>query len=129
MRRQPKLDREERRENALRPSRYLGYNWDDLGVYFIERGAFRIAEMQLRRAVWLNPFEPEFKIHLAGCLFRLEQYAEAREWIIQAIKATPQREDVKNLLRLIESRVAGIHETSDPAALSKGDNCASDGEK
>ena len=101
----PKIDREERRENALRPCRYLGYNWDDLGLYFIDREALRTAEAQFRRAVWLNPYEPEFKLHLAGCLFQQKRNEEAREWAVQAIEMVPDRQDARELLRLIDWRI------------------------
>jgi thioredoxin-like negative regulator of GroEL len=72
-----------RREEVLRPSPTLGYDWDTLGMHLVSREAFPVAEAQLRRAVWLNPFEPRFKVHLAWCLCREHRYAEARAWIDQ----------------------------------------------
>ena len=69
-------DQNERRENALRPSPYLGYDRDSLGLFLVSRGAYEIAETQFRRAIWLNPFEPSFKKHLAYCLYKLERNAE-----------------------------------------------------
>lgn len=69
-------DQNERREDALRPSRYLGYDRDALGLYLLSREAYEIAETQFRRAIWLNPFEPAFKKHLALCLYKLERNAE-----------------------------------------------------
>ena len=62
--------RRERRENILRPCPTLGYDRDALGMHLLSRGAFAIAESQFRRAIWLNPYEPEFREHLAGCLRR-----------------------------------------------------------
>jgi Flp pilus assembly protein TadD len=56
----------------------------------MSREAFQIAESQFRRAVWLNPFEAEFKNHLAWCLYRQNDLAEAREW---AQKALDQKDD------------------------------------
>jgi len=76
--REDKPDRNERRENALRPSPYLGYDRDALAMHLVERGALEIAETQLHRAVWLNPFEPRFKAHLAWCLWQQGRRAEAR---------------------------------------------------
>jgi tetratricopeptide (TPR) repeat protein len=102
----PKIDREERRENALRPCKYLGYNWDELGLYFNDRGAGRLAESQFRRAVWLNPFEPEFKIHLAECLYRSKQYEEATKWVNQALEQQPDHQGAQNLKRWIAERAA-----------------------
>ena len=70
-------DKNEQREDALRPSRYLGYDRDALGLYLFSREAYEIAETQFRRAIWLNPFEPEFKKHLELCLYKLEQNTKA----------------------------------------------------
>ncbi len=73
--RDPQLAREE----ALRPSRFLGYDRDQMGVYFLGREAFGLAESQFRRAVWLNPYEPAFKVHWALALIKLNRKDEARE--------------------------------------------------
>ena len=101
-----KIDREERRENILRPSPYLGYNWDELGLYFNDRGAGRLAESQFRRAVWLNPFEPDFKIHLAECLYHLKQYEEATKWVNEVLAQKPDHQGAQNLKRWIAERAA-----------------------
>jgi Flp pilus assembly protein TadD len=84
-------DKNERREDALRPSRYLGYDRDALGMHLLSRGAYEIAETQFRRAVWLNPFEPAFKKHLAHCLYKLGRDEEARQWILKG--ADNEKED------------------------------------
>jgi tetratricopeptide (TPR) repeat protein len=73
-----KQNRDERREELLRPSRYLGYDRDNLGMYLLSRGAYKIAESQFRRAVWLNPFECRFMCHLAWCLYKQQRYEEAK---------------------------------------------------
>lgn len=104
--RKPALSIEERRENALRPGRYLGYNRDELGLYFLDRDACHTAEQQFRRAVWLNPFEPEFKVHLAGCLFRLHRDAEALHIVNQAIEQMPQHQVAHKLKELLEARLS-----------------------
>ena len=101
-----KIDREEMRENVLRPSRYLGYNRDDLGLYFNDRGAEQLAESQFRRAVWLNPFEPEFKVHLAECLYRQKKYVEATQWVEEALKQKPDHKGACNLKKWIAERAA-----------------------
>jgi tetratricopeptide (TPR) repeat protein len=100
------IDREERRENILRPSPYLGYNWDDLGLYFNDRGAEHLAEAQFRRAVWLNPYEVEFKVHLAECLYRRKKYSEATQWAEEAIKQKPEHKGAHNLKKWIAERAA-----------------------
>jgi len=71
--------KEERRENALRPCPYLGYDRDELGMYLLSRGAFEIAESLFRRAVWLNPYEYRFVMHLAWCLYKQRHYKEAKQ--------------------------------------------------
>jgi Tfp pilus assembly protein PilF len=96
-----KLNPEERRENALRPCPALGYDRDALAVHLLERGAYALAEGQFRRAVWLNPFEPAFKVHLAWCLCRQGRFEEARAWAMQA----QEQEDgpqVREVLDLVE---------------------------
>ena len=65
------------REDALRPCATLGYDRDSLAMHLISCGALEIAEQQLRRAIWLNPFEPAFRRHLALCLRRQGRHAEA----------------------------------------------------
>ena len=97
-------DRNDRREEALRPNPRLGYDRDTLGLHLMSREAFRIAESQFRRAVWLNPFEPVFKYHLAWCLYRQNKYLEARQW---AQETLDQKEETsaRQLLDLIENKL------------------------
>jgi Tfp pilus assembly protein PilF len=98
--RPPTLDQNERRENALRPSAHLGYDRDALAMHLMSREAFWIAEPQFRRAIWLNPFEADFKNHLAWCLYKRGKFADARQW---AQKALDQKDDrhTRALLDLI----------------------------
>jgi tetratricopeptide (TPR) repeat protein len=100
-----KMDREERRENALRPSSYLGYNRDTLGLYFNDRGAPQLAKSQFRRAIWLNPYEPDFKVHLAECLFHRKEYLEAAQWAREALAQKPDHHGAKLLLQWLENRL------------------------
>ena len=72
------IELNEHREEVLHPSPYLGYDYDRLGVHMMEIEAFNVAENQFRRAIWLNPFEPQFKVHLACCLYRLKRYTDAQ---------------------------------------------------
>jgi tetratricopeptide (TPR) repeat protein len=98
-------DKNERREDALRPSHYLGYDRDSLGLYLLSRGAYKIAETQFRRAVWLNPFEPAFKKHLAHCLFKLGRYTEALQWLSKLPDNEKTDEGSHTLLKLIEDKL------------------------
>lgn len=84
----PKLSEE--LEERLRPSRYLGYDRDHLGVALLRREMFDAAESQFRRAVYLNPFEAAFKQHLAWCLHRLDRNEEALQFIEEALKLNPE---------------------------------------
>ena len=99
-------DKGERREEALRPSRYLGYDRDTLAMHLMSREVFDAAESQFRRAIWLNPFQPRFKWHLAWCLYRQGRFAEARQWATQAVSQAPQEAEFRRLLELIEVRLA-----------------------
>jgi Flp pilus assembly protein TadD len=73
--------RHEARENALRPCSVLGYDRDSLGMHLMAREAYRLAEIQFRRAVWLNPREPRFGFHLALCFRKQGKHREALELI------------------------------------------------
>jgi len=101
-----KKSREERREDVLRPCPYLGYDHDQLGAYLMERAAFRIAEAEFRRAVWLNPYEASFKTHLAASLYCQERCAEAREWIAKALEQRPADKEAERLRAKIEKELA-----------------------
>jgi len=101
-----KRDPDELREEALRPSPYLGYDRVRLAAYLMGRGAYDLAEPQLRRAVWLNPFEAAFKQHLAWCLHKLGRGAEARDWIRQALEQKPDDPDTRRVSRIIETSLA-----------------------
>lgn len=74
------------REELLRPSHYLGYDRDEMGVYFLGREAFKLAESQFRRAVWLNPYQPRFKVHWALSLIKLDHMAEARGLLMELFR-------------------------------------------
>ena len=98
-------DRDERREDALRPCRRLGYDRDELGMHLVEYGAAEIAESQFRRAIWLNPFEPRFKVHLAWCLYKEARRAEALAYLAEAPDVEMDAE-MKTIIRLIEQGVS-----------------------
>ena len=92
--------RTEIREEALRPSRYLGYDRDALGTYLLSRGALEIAEGQFRRAVWVNPFELSFKVHLAWCVYKQGRLDEARAGLEGICEDTLEK-DLQSLFRHI----------------------------
>jgi tetratricopeptide (TPR) repeat protein len=97
-------DRNDRREELLRPSIYLGYDRDELGMYLLSREAYKIAESQFRRAVWLNPFEIRFVCHLAWCLYKQGCYKEAKNYIDQLnLKGQDIDEEIKTIILLIKN--------------------------
>lgn len=101
-----KKDKNERREELLRPSPHLGYDRDGLGMYLLSRGACEIAESQFRRAVWLNPYEQRFACHLAWCLYRQERYDEAKQ-IIEDLDAQglDGNEDIRKMIERIRQKL------------------------
>jgi len=90
-----------RRENALRPNPFLGYNRNMLAMHLIKCEAFSIAESELRRCIWLNPYEPAFKANLAWCLHKQRREEEARENLKQAIEQGPDNDEVIQVARLM----------------------------
>ena len=102
-----KKDINNRREEALRPSRYLGYDRDELGMYLLSRGAYKIAESQFRRAVWLNPFENCFVLHLAWCLYKQGRYKEAKKYIEEVDdKYTDSSEEIRMNIEQIRQKLS-----------------------
>jgi Flp pilus assembly protein TadD len=108
--RSPRLSEE--LEERLRPSRYLGYDRDHLGVALLRREMFEAALSQFRRAVYLNPYEASFKQHLAWCLYRMEAYSEALAAIGEAIEQRPADPDAavvrERILAAMEKKGAQI---------------------
>jgi len=98
-------DADERREDVLRPCRYLGYDRDALGMHLVSREAYRIAESQFRRAMWLNPFESRFRIHLAWCLYKQTRVAEALKCLKDSA-STELAEDLQAMVTLIQRGAA-----------------------
>ncbi len=107
-------DREILREDALRPSPYLGYGYLNLGNYFLQHRAFKLAETQFRRAIWLNPYEPKFLYELAVCLFEQGRLEEAMK-VASRVKKTGKFDSLADeLLELLgrshrrRSRMEGL---------------------
>jgi tetratricopeptide (TPR) repeat protein len=98
-------DREERREDLLRPNPYMGYYRDDIAMHLVDREAYEIAESQFRRAIWLNPFEPRFKVHLAWCLYKQGRDADARACLSEVPEADMD-DDMRTMAKLIRQSPA-----------------------
>ncbi len=97
---------DEKREERARPSPFLGYDRDKLGLYALEREMFEVAESQFRRAAYLNPYQPGFLQHLAWSLYKQEKYAEARKHIMEALRKKPDDKDNRYILSRIEEKLA-----------------------
>jgi len=52
-----------------------------------------IAESQFRRAAWLNPYEPTFRVHWAIALLKLERKPEARELLHEVLAKNPDHRE------------------------------------
>jgi hypothetical protein len=44
-------------------------------MHLLRIGSLELPESELRRAVWLNPFDRRFAKHLAWCLYRKADHA------------------------------------------------------
>jgi thioredoxin-like negative regulator of GroEL len=97
--------KKERFENIMRPNRHLGYDYFKVGIHICNKGAYKIAEVLFKRAVWLNPFEPKFKIHLARCLYHLNLLEEAHKWIIEALNQDLEDKDAQIVLKWINESI------------------------
>jgi hypothetical protein len=121
-RRRKKIETDEmcrRREEAMRPSPYLGYDHHQLGCYFLQREVLELAEMELRRGVWLNPFEKLFQIDLAICLLRQGKVREAREWSSKLADAWPKDRMVAQLVNRLAAANAPAHPPGKPIRTRK----------
>ena len=106
-RRLSSIEQASRREEILRPHAHLGYDHYVLALHMIQREAFSTAESELRRAIWLNPFEQQFTRQLAWCLYRRGQYIEAREWVVKALEQDPGDVTANDILRLVDTELKG----------------------
>jgi tetratricopeptide (TPR) repeat protein len=104
-------------EERLRPSRYLGYDRDHLGVALLRREMFEAAESQFRRAAYLNPYEAMFKQHLAWCLYRMGELEEALAIIDEALKQKPDDPDAPVVRERIIADMGRYHRYSSKISL------------
>lgn len=95
------------REELLRPCPYLGYDHERIGVHCLGKGALDVAERSFRRAIWLNPYEPRFVLHLAHVLFRRKQYGEALESLDALESKGAEFKQGKELRAAILARMRG----------------------
>jgi Flp pilus assembly protein TadD len=72
-------------------------------MHLTECDAFTIAESELRRAVWLNPYEAAFMANLAWCLHRQGRSEEAQQCLEQALEQDASNVQVRRISVLMES--------------------------
>jgi tetratricopeptide (TPR) repeat protein len=106
VRKRNKKDANDRREEILRPSPYLGYDRDNLGMHLMSCEAYEIAETQFRRAIWLNPYEKKFLTHLAWCLHRQGRSEESHK-CLAGIPLSMMSAEMKSVLRFVEGETPG----------------------
>jgi tetratricopeptide (TPR) repeat protein len=104
--------REELREELLRPAPGLGYDHDSLAMHLISHDVLDVSESELRRAIWLNPYEARFKQHLAWCLLREKRLEEARQWVVRALEQQPDDPGSREILNMIDEDLMRGGETS-----------------
>jgi len=93
--------RDELIEEMFRPDPTLGYDRDGLGIHLLNCGAYRIAEIQFRRAIWLNPYEAQFKAHLAWCLYKEGHAGEAEKVLATALEQEPRSTEITSVAKKI----------------------------
>ena len=99
-------DRDQRREEVLRPHPRLGYDHDRLGAHLVSCEAYEIAEGEFRRAIRLNPFEPLFKQHLAMCLRAQGRLDEALQCAVEALKQHAGSQEIERTVELLRRDLA-----------------------
>ncbi len=114
------------REEVLRPSHYLGYDRDDMGCYFLQREAFELAESQFRRAVYVNPFEPSFKVHWAVALTHLNRMDEARALLAQLFRERRDDATVRRMWRHFWPGQEPPEPEADSAGMTQADSVPAD---
>ena len=105
MSRKDEIDPETRRENAMRPSQYLGYDHHRLALYFIGREALEPAEIEFKSAVWLNPYQNLFRYNLAKCLCMRKKFTEARQVLGELLQLWPDDKRAQDLLFELKNKV------------------------
>ena len=109
------------REELLRPCPYLGYDHDRIGVHCLAREALGIAERSFRRAIWLNPFEPRFVLHLAHALLRQKRYEEALATLDELRDGWPGFREGEALQETIHSLMGGKRKRENGCKTARGD--------
>jgi tetratricopeptide (TPR) repeat protein len=95
-------------EDRLRPNRFLGYDRDHLGVALLRREMFEAAKSQFQRAVYLNPYEAGFKLHLAWCLYKTGEFDKSLKVVEEALKQKPDDSDAPLIRQKVIEKMNSI---------------------
>jgi tetratricopeptide (TPR) repeat protein len=101
----PRLNEEA--EERLRPSRFLGFDRDHIGVFLLSKEMYDVAEAQFRRAAYLNPYESAFLQHLAWALYKQEKLEAARRAVDECLKRNPEDRDATYIRGRIIAKLKG----------------------
>jgi len=96
---------QKKKEEKMRPSKVLGYDHDRLGIHFLNIKAYELAESEFQRAVYLNPYEVNFKIHLSLCCIKLNQMQEAENIAKEVMENEPDNAKALELLEYIKNYI------------------------
>lgn len=94
---------QKKKEEQMRPSKVLGYDHDRLGIHFLNIKAYDLAESEFQRAVYLNPYEVNFKIHLSLCCIKLNRILEAEKIANEVMGNEPDNAKALELLEYIKN--------------------------
>jgi len=97
-------NKQELDEEQMHPSKILGYDHDIIGSHLFTKGAFDIAEKEFRRAVYLNPYELRFKMHLASSLYMLKKYQKAEELSLKILEIDPKNSEAHKILESLNEQ-------------------------
>ncbi len=93
-----------KKEDRMRPSRFLGYDHNNIAIHLFKMGTYEIAENEVRRAIWLNPYEIRFKINLAWFLCKLKKTGEAEDLVLTILKESPDNTEAKKIMEFIDQQ-------------------------
>jgi tetratricopeptide (TPR) repeat protein len=73
----------------------------------LAKEAFGIAERSFRRAIWLNPYEQRFVLHLAHALQRQKRYEEALATLDELRKGWPDFPEGESFRKTVLALMGG----------------------
>jgi Tfp pilus assembly protein PilF len=84
---------------SIAPNEALGYA--NLGLVYIRMGKYDIAEIQLKKALEIEPYDPEIQLNLADILFLTNRQEEAVDLLNETLRYHPDH--IRTLYKLGET--------------------------